>query len=158
MDQNVKKGRVTVAGSDVRKADTKALIINGADAFPEDSFVGSYWTGGQTTGAAIIQPTYPPTTLKAVCAQNNTLLQCIEAMEVNIDGTGHSIDLIDGETEDEAEKKMLEDFFNEPFPGKNMEEIRREYRRDLEQAGIGYFEVLRNIEGDVVAFFPNSKT
>lgn len=152
MDQKVHKGKVTVAGGDVRKADTKALIINGADAFPEDSFVGSYWAGGQSTGVAIIQPQFTPTTLKAVCAQNNTLLQCIEAMEVNIDATGHSIDLIEGEEEeDEAEKKMLEDFFNEPFPGKNMEEIRREYRRDLEQSGIGYFEVLRNLEDDIVA-------
>lgn len=57
------KGKMTQAGHDVRKADTKALIINGADAFPEDSFVGSYWTSGQTKGVAIIQPQYVPTHL-----------------------------------------------------------------------------------------------
>lgn len=143
------EGKVTL-GSDVRKADTKALITNGTDAFPEDSFVGSYWTGGDTSGIAILEPQFKPGTLYALVSQNNTLAQCIEAMEVNIDGTGHSIELVDGEAEDDKEKQILEDFFKEPYPGKSMIELRRATRRDQEAAGNGYLEVIRNAGDEVV--------
>ena len=141
------KGNVEVV-EDVRKEDTKALITNGTDAFPEDTFTGQYWTGGSIgNGVAILEPMFKPGTLHAMMGQNNTLSQCVEAMEVNIDGTGHSIELVDGEEdkgkEDDAEKKMLEDFFKEPYPGKSMIEIRRAIRRDLEATGNGYMEVIR---------------
>ena len=149
MEKREKKGSVMRVRT-VRKADTKALITNGTDAFPEDSFMGSYWTGGNTSGVSILEPQYKPGTLYALLAQNNCLSQCVEAMEVNIDGTGHSIELIhDGETEDDSEKTMLEDFFREPFPGKSMSEIRRDIRRDREGTGNGYMEVIRNAEGEV---------
>lgn len=141
----------TFTGIKAKKAgDTSALITNGADAFPEDVFVGSYMTGGSSNGSAILEPTYKPGTLKALVQQNNILAQCIEAMEVNIDGTGHKIELIEGAKENEAEKKMLEDFFAEPYPGKSMVSIRREVRRDMEDSGNGYLEVIRNISGEVV--------
>lgn len=147
---SAKEGRVTRMAGDVRKADTKALITNGTDSFPEDSFIGSYWTGGNTSAVAILEPFFKPATLKAVVSQNNSLLQCVEAMEVNVDGTGHSIELVEGATESETEKKTLEDFFREPYPNKSMTEIRRAIRRDLESTGMGYMEVIRNAAGDVV--------
>lgn len=152
MDTSVEraKGSVTVVAS-VRKGDTAALITNGTDAFPEDSFVGAYWTAGDTTGVAILEPQYKPGTLYALMAQNNTLAQCVEAMEVNIDGTGHSIELTnEGDPEVPAEKLILEDFFKEPYPGKSMTEIRRACRRDIEAAGNGYIEAIRNAADELV--------
>lgn len=150
MAQQKKSSNVTIIKGDVRKADTKALITNGTDSFPEDSFAGSYMTSGATAGVAILEPTYKPGTLKALTSQNNVLLQCIEAMEVNIDGTGHSIDLIEGATENEAEKTRLESFFKEPYPGKSWVSIRREIRNDLEASGNGYLEIIRNALDEVV--------
>lgn len=152
MAQAKKEGRgsVTRMVDDVRKADTKALITNGTEAFPEDSFVGSYWTGGSSGPVSILEPVFKPGTLKAVVSQNNALLQCVEAMEVNIDGTGHSIELVEDHEEVEAEKQTLTDFFDEPYPGKSMIAIRRAIRRDVEQAGMGYMEVIRNAADEVV--------
>lgn len=147
-------------GEVVRKADTQALITNGADAFPEDSFEGSYWTGGATGDVAILEPQFKPGNLFAVASHNNTLLQCVEAMEVNIDGTGHTIQLQPGENEEEAtdgkkkkldpEREALEQFFAEPFPGRSMIELRRELRRDIETTGNGYLEVIRNLKDEVI--------
>ena len=149
MTQQKGKSRVTTVGH-VRKEDTKALIVNGADAFPEDSFVGSYWTGGATGSISILEPTFKPGTLHSLATQNNTLMQCIAAMEVNVDGTGHSIDLIEGAAENEQEKKILEDFFKEPYPGQTMISIRRQVRVDLESSGNAYVEVIRNVSDEVV--------
>lgn len=150
MAQQKKSSNVTIIKGDVRKADTKALITNGTDAFPEDSFAGSYMAQGATGGVAIIEPQYKPGTLKALVSQNNVLSQCIEAMEVNIDGTGYSIDLIEEQPENEAEKKKLDSFFKEPFPGKSWISIRREVRNDLESTGNGYVEVIRNAFDEVI--------
>lgn len=148
---------VTTIGGHAVKADTAALITNGADSFPEDTFNGSYWTGGMdgSDQVAILKPNYAPGTLKALTVQNNILSQCVEAMEVNIDGTGHSIDLRHDEDresgfEDAAEKQMLQDFFDEPYPGKSMIEIRRAIRVDREATGNGYMEVIRNAKDEVM--------
>lgn len=148
---------VTTLGGHAVKADTAALITNGTDSFPEDTFNGSYWTGGKdgTGQVAILKPNYAPGTLKALTVQNNILSQCVEAMEVNIDGTGHSIDLRHDEDresglEDAAEKQMLQDFFDEPYPGKSMIEIRRAIRVDREATGNGYLEVIRNAKDEVM--------
>lgn len=138
---------------DVRKADTKALVVNAVDGAPDDVFAQSYWAGGVLDGAskpAIIEPSYKPGQLYTLAVQNNTLSQCIEVMEVNIDGTGHSIDIIDGGEENEAEKQVLEDFFKEPYPGKTMISIRRALRRDMEITGNAYLEVIRNPSDEIV--------
>lgn len=140
---------VTVVGS-VRKADTQALVTNGVDSFPEDAFIGSYYTGGAVTGVSILEPQYKPGVLFALTTQNNTLLQCVSAMEVNIDGTGHSVELIPGATENEAEKEAVEEFFKEPYYGKSMLAIRRAIRRDIESTGNGYMEVIRNAGDEII--------
>jgi len=149
MPQSNKKSRVT-AVSHVRKADTKALVVNGTEGFPEDSFIGSYWTGGATGSIAILEPTFKPATLQALVSQNNTLLQCIAAMEVNVDGTGYSIEPVENAKENETEKKILEDFFKEPYYGDSFVSIRRKLRVDLETCGNAYLEVIRNVAGEVV--------
>lgn len=144
------QGRMTSVRS-IQKADTAALVTNGADSFPEDQFVGTYMAGGNNGTLSILEPYYKPGDLMAVCQQNNTLLQCIEAMEINIDATGHTIELRDPKASaDEGQKQTLTDFFDEPFPGKTMSSLRRWLRRDLEQTGNGYLEVIRNIAGEVV--------
>lgn len=148
---------VTTLGEPAKKADTAALITNGTDSFPEDSFTGAYWTGGSVAGdqVAILKPNYAPGTLKALTVQNNILSQCIEAMEVNIDGTGHTIGLRHEEDresgfEDKVEHRMLQDFFDEPYPGKSMIELRRAIRQDREATGNGYLEVIRNAKDEVM--------
>src|SRR5512141_2709958 len=52
--------------------------------------------------------------------------------------------------EEEAEKKMLDAFFKEPFPNESFVVIRRKVRVDVEQTGNGYFEVIRNLKKEIV--------
>lgn len=145
-DQEKPESKVYFIG----KADKSQLLTTGSETYPEDSFQGMYWTGLEAQSVAIIEPQYKPGDLHALVVQNNTLLQCVEAMEVNIDGTGHTVQLLEGEKEDKVEEKKLSDFFHEPYPGKSMIDIRRQIRRDRETCGNGYLEVIRNIKQEVV--------
>ncbi len=143
-----RKSTVTLVAA--RKAADTKLFTNGADAIPEDSFAGSYMTASSTNNTSIIEPTYKPGTLKYLCQQNNILGQCVDAMEVNVAGTGHKIVLPEGKAENEKEKSTLEEFFSEPYPGKSMVTIRREIDRDKEESGNGYMQVIRNAMDEVV--------
>jgi PBSX family phage portal protein len=150
MSENTVTATYTTLVADVRKLDTALLITNGADSYPEDSFADLYWTGGAAgEGIYVLEPTFKPGVLSALVSQNNMLGKCVEAMEVNIDGTGHVIKLVTGEKEDEIEKKKMESFFKEPYPGKSMVEIRRALRRDIEAIGNGYLEVIRDITDEI---------
>lgn len=133
-------------------ADTKVLVTNASEEFPEDPFRDLYSTPSENraTDTSIIEPTYKPSTLRMLTTQNNILMQCIEAMEVNIDGTGHQFDPVDPTKKDSAEvkaqTKAVEDLFTEPYPNKSMIALRRELRVDLESTGNAYIEVIRNAE------------
>jgi PBSX family phage portal protein len=144
------KSQVSFYGA-AHKADTAKFVINSTDNQPDDTFVGSYTASGANGKVSVIEPTYPPLALLNLVTKNNVLSQCIEAMEVNIDGTGHEFEKTDENTpDDETELQMLVDFFTEPYPGKSMIGLRRELRRDLEGSGCGYVEVARNMAGDIM--------
>lgn len=135
----------------VKKAeDTERLIVNGAEAFPDDPFTGLYTDSADKGVVSIISPTFNPGVLLALTTTNNTLAQCIEVMRVNIDGTGHIIEHVEDEPENESDKQALVDFFDEPYPGKSMLTIRTELRKDLESTGNGYLEPIRNAADEVV--------
>ena len=118
----------------------------------DDPFTQLGMTGLGEKGQ-VIDPTYSLVTLKALTHQNNTLLQAISAMEVNVDGTGYELVRKDGEvfSEDDKKKaKKISEFFDEPWPGMSFTTLRKELRRDLEATGNGYIEVIRNKKGDIV--------
>lgn len=111
---------------------------------PEDK------TGSNTS--IVTTPPFNPVTLKRLCQVNNRLLQCVQTMEVNIDGTGHTFVPIDSETEiSEEDFQTLTDFFNEPYPNEGFIEQRRKLRNDLESTGNGYLSVIENGKGEMVA-------
>ena len=101
----------------------------------------------------VLEPTYNMTTLRALTHHNNTLLQAVSAMEVNIDGTGYELERRDGEVfsdEDTKKTEKLREFFDEPWPGMSFMTLRRLLRRDLEETGNAYIEIIRNRKGDIV--------
>lgn len=101
----------------------------------------------------LVEPTYDPMLLSLLMQQNNTLMQCSAAMEVNIDGTGYAIERLDGEANGDADKTAIENiknFFDEVYPGESIITQRRALRRDLEATGNGYIEVLRNAAKEIV--------
>lgn len=256
MPVRITKSKFSKSMALVTKADTKVVVNQSLHL--EDEFGSMY---DQQRNNAAIEPPFNPLTLKALCTRNNILMQCIHAMETNIDGTGYEIvdDSNEGKAkmmdprmqqalqgaktaptpgqaafglpgatdpaklaqgmqaasagampagapgtmppkfgpittaaaaaasveaakggnvvpikpgdktklpvapgidptmldpnadtpEEEAEKKMLEAFFKEPFPNESFLSIRRKLRADIEQTGNGYMEVIRNLNGKV---------
>lgn len=116
----------------------------------EDEFSSLYYTAGQQNNLFLMPP-FEPNVLLNLVQSNNVLNQCIEAMEVNIDGTGHEFVPVEkGKDIDKEEEKIATAFFAEPYPNISMTGIRRKLRRQMESVGYGFLEVLRNISGDVV--------
>ena len=133
------------------KADTKQLVVQ-PTLETDDEFNDLYYST-KNQGALLLAPPFNPATLQSLVTKNNILAQCVEAMEVNIDGTGFEIEAIDPKKKDvgdSPEKKRLEAFFKEPFPLWGFTEIRRKLRYDMETTGNGYIEVLRNLEGKII--------
>jgi PBSX family phage portal protein len=125
------------------------LVMADSAAQLEDEFTGLYYSTSSVSNVAL-QPPFEPKTLARMPNLNNVLSQCIEAMEVNIDGTGHEfMSAEEGTPLDKEQLKAAESFFNEPYPGKSFLQIRRKLRRELESVGCAYLEVLSTVSGEV---------
>lgn len=143
------KGKGPVFIQKVIKGDTYMVMAHSTYQ-PEDEFVGLYYTTDQSQ-RVFLQPPFDLKQLAKMTSQNNILDQCVEAMEVNIDGTGHElVPVEDGKDKDAAEEKRLLSFINEPYPGQSLINLRRRLRRDLESTGNGYMEVCANAEGEIM--------
>lgn len=128
----------------VVKDDTQLVVKASSDVFTGVSLV----TGSSQSN----RRPYDPLKLKNILQVNNKLLQCIQAMEVNIDGTGFDIVPTYTDTDiDPKEEELLLDFFNEPYPNVGFIEMRRRLRNDAEACGNAYLSVIRNKDGDIVA-------
>jgi len=120
----------------------------------EDEFAGMYFNPTTEQGS-VLQPPYNFRRLRKFTQENNSLLQAITAMEVNIDGTGWSINRMEGHnlrTPDKTDviANTLDNFFSEPWPMVSFTSIRRQLRRDMEETGNAYLEILRNPSDEVV--------
>lgn len=157
--------RVTVIGPDVDVRKDKTGMADGtgkpgaSNTLPEDPF-GAHGLMGK-----IIEPPFDMLTLAMLSEHNGELGQCIEAMEVNCDATGHrfvSRLKLDNEGKAtggqpsiekavESERVRLQNFFayatREPFTA-----FRRRLRNDKEATGNAYFEVLRDADGAIQGF------
>jgi PBSX family phage portal protein len=134
----------------VIRGDTYLVMADSAYQ-PEDEFLGLYYTTSDKS-KLLIEPPYDPKKLIGLVTQNNVLNQCITAMEVNIDGTGHELvpHKSDAKVADgEAEK--INAFLDEPYPGQSLVTLRRALRRDIEGAGWGVLEVLRFLDAGLAA-------
>jgi PBSX family phage portal protein len=120
----------------------------------EDDFQGMYYDGTTNGAGRVIKPTYDFARLQALVTENNALLSCITAMEVNIDGTGYDIKMADGDEtpspDMEKRIKSIKEFFDNPYPRKSFVTIRRTLRVDLEGTGNAYLEVIRNLAGLII--------
>ena len=150
MQATQKQPELTVI-SRVIKGDTYMVMADAAREL-EDEFANLYYIPGERTeGTLAVLPPYTPKTLKGLVKQNNILNQCVHAMEVNIDGTGHEfVPSVENEEMDETELQAASQFFDEPYPGVSFVTVRRALRQDLESIGYGFLEILRAINGEIV--------
>lgn len=100
----------------------------------------------------LIQPPYDLEALTKMPEESPLLMQCVAAMQVNIESFGHDFAYIgpkDGEESKDAlaEKDRLETFFKTLNDRESFISIRRKLRADIEYTGGGYLEVLRDLSG-----------
>lgn len=127
------------------KASTELIDTNAFEL--EDAFK-SFLRVALKAGVELLHPPFNLALLEHLVETNNALAPCIEAMEVNIDGSGAEITPKEGTTGDGADR--VNDFFNEVSPGKSFMSVRRALRRDLESIGNAYLEPQRSLAGELV--------
>jgi PBSX family phage portal protein len=114
-----------------------------------------------------IEPPFDMLSLSMLAEQSSELGQCIEAMQVNIEGFGHrqksrllkedengkEIGDIPKDLKEEVMKEaiFLENFF-EYCTEESFVEFRKRLRKDTESTGNAYFEVIRSITGQLQSF------
>ena len=150
-DSNVRKGEEpqTYLVQKVIGNDTYTVLAQ-SQVELEDEFSTLYYTA-QKQSNLFLQPPFEPLALLNLVKTNNTLNQCVEAMEVNVDGTGYEfVPVTEGGKMDPVEKAAAESFFREPYPNVSFTSIRRKLRQEMESIGYGFLEVLRNVAGDLV--------
>lgn len=129
------------------------IIIKSESTAVKASFEADddYMSEGLYVSALAIQPPFNVMALAQYPYHNNSLSQCIQAYELNIEGAGYEFVAIDQKTEiDQSEIDAANLFFSEPFPNKSFSMILREKRWDEESTGNAYIEVLRNFKGEIV--------
>jgi PBSX family phage portal protein len=142
------KSRITFVQK-VIKGETYLVMAQSAVEL-EDEFSNFYYTT-KALENLYIQPPFEPKVLQSLVGTNNILGQCVEAMEVNIDGTGHEFIPAHKDMKvDEAEVKQAEEFFEQPYPDETFIKQRRKLRRFTESVGYGYLEILRAADGTMV--------
>lgn len=131
--------------------DDTYLVMAASSYQPEDEFYGLYFTTDDKS-KILVEPPFDPRKLLYLTTQNNVLNQCITAMEVNIDGTGHELlPFKSNEAAAEGEAEKINAFLDEPYPGQSLVTIRRALRRDVEGAGWGAMEILRTLDASLAA-------
>ncbi len=117
----------------------------------KDPFSGIY-------SDSILEPPYDLFFLSTLPERSNILGQCIEAMETNIDGAGFTLEPTKTNIPDDAgeysaeameEQDKIIDFFSFCNPDMPYTHLCRLTRRDREATGNAYWEVLRNLKGEI---------
>jgi PBSX family phage portal protein len=137
----------------------KALSTEGADPNPSQ-VTGEDPLGSLLSRGLTIEPPFDLLTLATLPENSSELEQCIEAMETNIEGTGHRFvprvkfsEETTGEQKKpvEAENVRLQNFFAY-VTQESFIEFRNRLRRDKETTGNAYFEIVRDMSGGVQSF------
>lgn len=117
----------------------------------EDEFKGLYGLGKMRDGIDVVEPPFNFVQLEDIIQQNNAVQPCVEAMVTNVAGTGYVIEPWDADTSVAMKDKIeaVGDFFKQPWPGESWVSISKKVRRDIENIGNGYIEVLRNAKGEI---------
>ncbi len=119
---------------------------------PEDSRLETYLRDGKLLARPLDLEF-----LSELGEYSGVLYNCIQALEVNIDGFGHQLVTIDITKRDEAEVReewaRLTNFFTYAYLDGSFVDFRRKLRRDLEFTGNAFIEVIRNPATDRIDGF-----
>lgn len=108
---------------------------------PEDSLIETYLRDGK-----ILARPLDFEFLSELGEYSGTLFNCVQAMEINIDGFGHKIVPINPTRDDGATRQEYADlvnFFTYAYLDGSFVDLRRKLRQDREYTGNAYAEVIR---------------
>lgn len=135
--------------------------VNPAVADVHDAFINFQTVPGSRD--QLLAPPFDFDIVADLVSKNSILPPLIDAMVVNIDGTGAEIvrnekTVEEGKEVDEKtekkEKAAIQEYFDEPFPGESFLTQRRAMRGEQESIGNAYLEVMRNAKQEVVFWKP----
>jgi len=144
-------GRVRVLVLPITKQDAQGGEVKPAGSTTDD-------LGAMVAKGEIVEPPFDLLVLSMLNEHSTELNQCIEAMEINIDGFGHRfiprVDMDknppDGlKNEVNQERIRLENFFAYASIEDSFTMTRRKIRKDLELNGNGCMEVVRGLDGKI---------
>jgi PBSX family phage portal protein len=151
---------VTDSGSeytvDVAKANAvMAGTTSDKSTLREPEQVTSLYESGR-----LIQPPYNLLSLATLREYSSELWQCLDAMTVNIEGYGHrfvtrlEVNAAPKEVQEAVKQEHadLHNFFEYVDVEEGFTALRLKTRLDIESTGGGYWEVIRDMEGDIVEF------
>jgi len=101
------------------KADTQ-MVVTTDPLLQEDEFQSLYFTPKKNTNV-VVEPPFNPLQLASLVHRNNVLAQCITAMEVNIDSSGYTFDLLEAE-EDKSTGDDINDTANKLNRGRAVDD------------------------------------
>lgn len=161
------RGALAHAGSEmvgIEKRDTgrevKKSLTLAPNAEPKPSQVtGEDPFASLASQGLTVEPPFDLLTLTTLPEHNSELTQTIEAMETNIDATGHRfVSRVDKDSAPEelkrkvhAENVRLQNFFMYATT-ESFQEFRMKMRADKESTGMCYMEVLRDTAGNISGF------
>lgn len=145
----------------------KELIEKGLSGFDtrtkqvQDPYLELYNAGSQSILTATymwpVQPMYPFQRLCELVITNNALGLCIEAYVTNIESYGWQLEYTGAEGKQDrpavvSERARLESFLEFVSPDHTFRQVRENGRRDRETMGNCFYEVGRNLKGEVTMF------
>lgn len=135
-----------------RKVDSpESNVLNSTNQLLEDidPFEGRYVSWN------LLEPPYDLAALYRIYEQSDLLQECVDAMIKNVDGFGFGLQFLGNDIKAadtplaQANKQILEDFFNHANDTQSFTTIRKLMREDYEVVGNGALEVVRNLLGKV---------
>lgn len=145
------KTGIPISKQDDRQASTRLVDLE------TDPLENEYLMSGENK---LLEPPYDSRVLLYLYENNNTLMQCINAMSTNIEGFGYDlVDIVEDEDIRDSlsesikeEKDRLKRFFEYASVTHDWVHLRKLVRVDLEATGNGYLEVIRYETGEIAGF------
>lgn len=154
-DTGLSPSTITADDVAVTKNAAMAGTTNDKSTLREPDHVTSLYETGR-----LIKPPYNLLSLASLREYSSELWQCLDAMTVNIEGFGHRFvprlettdapqDVQDAVAQEHAD---LQNFFEYVDVEEGFVALRLKTRLDIESTGNGWWEVIRDVGGDIVEF------
>lgn len=105
------------------------------------------------TVSDLITPPYPPESFLMLYESNSTFWACVNQIAQDVAGLGWSLQLREGQKDNESELKRIQAFLKTPNPDDSLRTILKELLTDWGVVGWYGIEVIRNNKGEIAEIY-----